>query len=200
MKGAGKRATHSGTAQRILDVAERLVQTRGFNGFSYADVAIELGVTKASLHYHYASKAELGEALLERYTERFTAALGELGATVSGARAKLDAYADLYGQVLRGNRMCLCGMLAAEYETLSAGMRKAVRRFFDVNEAWLETVVEEGRQTGELAIGAPARDLARLLVGGLEGAMLMARPYGEADRFASTAKQLIASLVPNGSA
>jgi AcrR family transcriptional regulator len=54
----------AGTAARILDVAERLVQTRGFNGFSYADVAGELGVTKASLHYRFPGKAERGEALI----------------------------------------------------------------------------------------------------------------------------------------
>jgi len=47
------------TATRMLDSAEELVQRRGFNGFSYADVAGDLGVTKASLHYHFRSKAEL---------------------------------------------------------------------------------------------------------------------------------------------
>ena len=61
-------APAAGTAERILDVAERLVQSRGYNGFSYADVAAELGITKASLHYHFAGKAELGEALIARYT------------------------------------------------------------------------------------------------------------------------------------
>ncbi len=59
------------TATQILDVAERLVQNRGFNGFSYADVASELGISKPSLHYHFASKADLGEALMRRYGERF---------------------------------------------------------------------------------------------------------------------------------
>ena len=55
------------TGRRALDVAERLVQTRGFNGFSYADIAEALGVTKASLHYHFPSKADLGQRLIERY-------------------------------------------------------------------------------------------------------------------------------------
>ena len=67
-----QRVDRSDTAARILDVAERLVQLRGFNGFSYADIAAELHITKASLHYHYAGKAELGRALIERYAERFT--------------------------------------------------------------------------------------------------------------------------------
>src|SRR5271165_3942584 len=125
------------TAQRILDVAEQLVQSRGYNGFSYADIAGELGITKASLHYHFASKAELGEALIERYTARFTQALEGIDSTSPGAGAKLEAYVGLYTDVLRGDRMCLCGMLAAEYETLPQPMRGSVIRFFDGNVAWL---------------------------------------------------------------
>ena len=60
---------------RILSEAQRLVQMRGFNGFSYADIAETLGVTKASLHYHFPSKAELGRRLIDRYREDFLAAL-----------------------------------------------------------------------------------------------------------------------------
>ena len=73
------------TAERILDIAERLVQTRGFTNFSYADIAAELGITKASLHYHFPSKAELGQAVIARYGERFAEALSEIDRTVSDA-------------------------------------------------------------------------------------------------------------------
>ena len=61
---SGRRA--AATPERILDVAEGLLQARGYNGFSYADVAGELRITRAALHYHYRGKAELGEALTER--------------------------------------------------------------------------------------------------------------------------------------
>src|SRR3954453_15192527 len=93
------------TAGRILDSAERLVQARGFNGFSYADVAGELGVTKASLHYHFAGKTELGHALIARYAERFSLALEPIDETVPTAPAKLAAYAALYADVLQRRRM-----------------------------------------------------------------------------------------------
>src|SRR3954454_13200298 len=91
----------SDTATRILDIGEGLVQVRGFNGFSYADVAAELDMTKAALHYHFPGKAELGGALIERYTERFVAALANIDERTPEAPAKLDAYADLYAGVLR---------------------------------------------------------------------------------------------------
>src|SRR5688572_3574611 len=88
------------TAERILDSAERLVQSRGFNGFSYADVAAELGITRASLHYHFPGKAELGQALIGRYAARFAHALEEIDARGGDAPAKLAAYARIYGDVL----------------------------------------------------------------------------------------------------
>ena len=146
------------TASRVLDAAEALVQVRGFNGFSYADIAAELQITKASLHYHFATKADLGEALITRYAARFLEALAEMD--TDGAAA----YAKLYADVLSQHKMCLCGMLAAEYPTLPAPMQTAVLGFFDENEAWLAAVLEQGSQEGSLDFSGPARDAARFQV------------------------------------
>jgi TetR/AcrR family transcriptional repressor of nem operon len=184
----------AGTAERILDVAERLVQLRGFNGFSYADVAAELGVTKASLHYHFPGKAELGEALINRYAIRFAEALQAIDLKSSDVRDKLAAYVDVYGDVLNEQRMCLCGMLAAEYETLPPVMRAAVLSFFNDNEAWLERVLEQGRREGTVHYQGRARDQAQLIISTLEGAMLVARPYGDPERFQAAAQRLLATL------
>jgi TetR/AcrR family transcriptional repressor of nem operon len=182
------------TSQRILDVAERLVQTRGFNGFSYADIAEALEVTKASLHYHFPSKAELGRRLMERYEAAFLEALKAIDAAGGGGRAKLKRYARIYADVLRDNRMCLCGMLASDYATLPKAMKDAVKHFFDGNEHWLSAVLETGRTSGELEFKGSAREAARAIVGSLEGAMMLARSYGEPARFDAAAERLIASF------
>ncbi|MDP9184145.1 MAG: TetR/AcrR family transcriptional regulator [Actinomycetota bacterium] len=183
-----------GTAARILDVAERLVQARGFNGFSYADVAEDLGISKAALHYHFPGKAELGEALIERYATRFAAALVEVDTREPDAHAKLRAYAHLYADVFQDERMCLCGMLAADYATLPEPMRERVVRFFDDNEVWLAHVLDEGRTAGTLHFTGSQREVARTIVGGLEGAMLVARPYGDPARFQTIADLLIGGV------
>ena len=182
------------TAARILDIGERLVQVRGFNGFSYADVASELDMTKAALHYHFPGKAELGRALIERYTLRFTEALADIDERIPDAPDKLSAYAGLYAEVLRGRRMCLCGMLAAEYQTLPDPMRDAVIAFIDANEAWVERVLSDGQRAGSITLAGPASDAARLIVSGLEGAMLVARPYGDLARFDTAAEGLLAGF------
>ena len=183
-----------GTAERILDIAERLVQDRGFNSVSYADIAAELGITTASLHYHFPGKAELGHALISRYAERFAEALSKIDQDLTDARAKLEAYAALYAGVLRGDRMCMCGILAAEYRTLPTPMRDDVIRFFDDNQRWLSHVLSEGREDHTLTFTGAEDEVAQSILSSLEGAMLVARPYGDLARFNAAARQLMAGL------
>jgi TetR/AcrR family transcriptional repressor of nem operon len=182
------------TRSRILDVAEQLVQTRGFNGFSYADISAELGITKASLHYHFATKAELGRTLVTRYTEGFGSALERIATTFVDARAQLRAYVELYCSVLREERLCLCGMVAAEYATLPHPMQEALRVFFELNERWLTQLLEGGVRAGTLALRTSGAEAARMLVGALEGEMLVARAYGDPARFSAAAELLLTQL------
>jgi TetR/AcrR family transcriptional regulator, transcriptional repressor for nem operon len=170
------RETESDTASEILDVAERLAQTRGFNGFSYADVSSELSLTNAALHYHFPSKAELGQRLITRYTDRFRSALVAIEEADAPSSEKLGTYCELYRGTLRNERMCLCGMFAAEYNTLGDSMRDALTAFFDLNQAWLTTLLETGRKKGDLRFTEPAEQAAKAIVSALEGAMLIASP------------------------
>ena len=180
------------TADRILDVAERLTQTRGYNGFSYADVSSALRIEKASVHYHFPTKAELGVRMVARYRERFDGALDRVEREASGAPERLRRYAEIWSGVLRdGGRMCLCGMLAAEVETLPRRVREALMGFFDANEAWLSATLAAGRKARLLRFeGSPLAE-ARALLTGLEGAMLLARGYGEPGRFEAVAARLL---------
>lgn len=184
----------AGTPARILDSAERLVQVRGYNGFSYADIAAELNVTTAALHYHFAGKPQLGLALVERYARRFGRALADLEAGSPAAPARLRGYVELYRDVLVAGRMCLCGMLAAEYQTLPAPMRDAVLGFLDQNETWLECVLARGAADGSLRFAGPPSQVARLVLASLEGAMLVARCLGDVPRFDAAAAGLLAAL------
>src|SRR5215510_13109700 len=102
----------SETAEQILDLAETLIQTRGYSAFSYQDIALALGIRKASIHYHFPSKAALGVALVDRYVARFAAGLETIASDESqSAMAMLDFYAEPYLGFARGDddRICLCG-------------------------------------------------------------------------------------------
>jgi TetR/AcrR family transcriptional repressor of nem operon len=182
------------TAQRILDIAERLVQTRGFNGFSYADIAEAMNVTKASLHYHFRGKADLGKSLIERYERNFLAALARIDDESKDAREKLRRYAAIYGDVLGDDRMCLCGMLAAEFGTLPEPMRAEMRHYFDANERWLVRVLKEGKRDKALKFTGTPASAAQALVGSLEGAMMIARSYADPARFKVMSERFLADL------
>jgi TetR/AcrR family transcriptional repressor of nem operon len=172
----------SETAERILDLAEQLIQTRGFSAFSYQDIADALGVTKASIHYHFASKGDLGVAVVERYSRRFDEALRSMTANdAMPTAAMLEAYCDPFRQLSRTqDRVCLCGALAGEILVLPAEMRASVKRFFRSLQLWLEKLLVRGSSRGELSLPGPAPQVARLAFAALQGALLVRRATGDA--------------------
>lgn len=184
------------TAERIMDAAQRMVQTRGYNAFSYADISAQVGIKKASIHYHFPSKKDLGKELVARYRAVFRDKLDQIDEGTSDSRRKLKAYAQLYLDALRDDdRMCLCGMLASDIATLPAEVRREVVNFFADNEAWLTKVLDDGRQTQTLGFIGPAKSEAQFFLTGLQGAMLIARTYGDETRFRTVAHSLLARII-----
>jgi TetR/AcrR family transcriptional regulator, transcriptional repressor for nem operon len=92
--------------------------------------------------------------------------------------------------------MCLCGMLAAECETLPEPMSEAVVTFFQDNEKWLGTVISAGQTDGSLSRSLTPGKASQMILSGLEGAMLLARTYGGLPRFQSSAQRLLNALAP----
>lgn len=165
-------------AQEILRAGQQLIQTRGYAGFSFRDVAAEVGIRSASIHYHFPTKADLVRDVARQYRRDFAQALGGITATQTTARERLFAYAGLYSAPLEAGRHCLCGMLASEAAILPAEVRAEVDRFFVEQQAWLEHTLHAGVTTGELtASDVPA--LASVLLAALEGAMIISRSRGE---------------------
>ncbi len=179
---------------QILSSAQRLVQQRGFNGFSYADVADEVGIRKASLHHHFPTKSDLGLALIERYSANTKHALERISDENKSAHDRLIAYVALYSQSLAEKRMCLCGILASEVLTLDDALRPKIDRFFVYNIEWLTEVLASGKSQGVFDFSGTAADHARLFLSSLQGAMLMARASGDSDGFSRTATLLAKGL------
>ncbi len=126
------------TVDQIVEAATAVVQMGGYNSFSYADIADAVGIRKASIHHHFPAKSDLGQEVARRYRQRFAEALNDIELKTDDAVLRLERYADLYARhISQHGRMCLCGMLAAEYATLPAGVQEEVRGFFDEQREWL---------------------------------------------------------------
>ena len=177
---------------RIMDEAQGLVQTLGYDGFSFADVADRVGIRKASIHHHFPTKEDLGVRLVERFRVACAAKLVEAASDPAG---RLLHYVELFRGTLRDGRMCLCGILAAGFSGLPGPLREAVMAALDDQETWLVGVIEEGRALGQFRRVGEARDQARSLLGGLEGAMLLARAHDDPGPFEAVARTLIASIL-----
>ena len=172
----------SETAEQILDLAEMLIQTRGYSAFSYQAIADALGIRKASIHYHFPSKADLGVAVVNRYIERFDASLTEVaGNEAQSSQAMLDHYVQPYLAFARAadERVCLCGALAGEMMALPEELRARVEHFFTTHQTWLTNILKRGTARGEFRLQAPPSKIARMMFGALQGALLVKRATGD---------------------
>ena len=68
-----RRSTVSETAERLMDLAEAHIRNAGYGGFSFRDLAAEIGIKSASVHHHFPTKATMAAAVARRYGDRFLA-------------------------------------------------------------------------------------------------------------------------------
>lgn len=184
------------TREQILDLAETLIQTRSYGGFSYQDISDALGIRKASIHYHFPSKTDLGAAVVDRYAERLEKALAELAKdTTRPSLEVLEFYFQPYLEFAgTTDRVCLCGALAGEMLTLPKEMRARVDHFFRSHQTWLQTVLKRGEARGEFKLAAPAAKTARMILGALQGGLLVKRTTGDASQVKDVVAVLKAQL------
>jgi TetR/AcrR family transcriptional repressor of nem operon len=186
----------SPTAERILDCAQERIQERGYNAVSYGDLAAELDLTTAAIHYHFPSKADLVRALVVRYRQAHAKQRAAICEDVESLRGRLERYVALFVDVLNGGGLCLCGVLASDAPTLPDEVRAEVRRFFADQEEWLAAVVEagEGPPGAGLEGCETPREVAELVLATVEGAMLTI-PARDPDAYARRLRHLVDSVV-----
>jgi TetR/AcrR family transcriptional regulator, transcriptional repressor for nem operon len=174
-------APRSETAEKILDLAEGLIQTRGCSAFSYQDIADALKIRKASIHYHFQSKTDLVIAVIDRYAERFDEALDKIARDKTAtSMSMLEQYVEPYAAfAATPDRVCLCGALSGEMLALPRELRERVARFFKSHQQWLTQILNRGVERGEFKLAEAPGKTARLIFGALQGALLIQRTTGD---------------------
>jgi TetR/AcrR family transcriptional repressor of nem operon len=165
------------TKESIMSTARLAVQARGYNALSFREIAKEVGVKSASIHYHFPTKGDLGAALAQRYTADLTAYLDRLLTQFDDRKSRLASYTDLFRlPLLKENRMCMCGIMAAEYGDLPTEVRVEVDKFTDANVRWLIEVLSPRRGSSD---AAAIKQRALAIFAAIEGAQLIARGRGD---------------------
>lgn len=184
--------------QQILEIAETLIQTRGYNAFSYRDIAQLVGIKTSSIHYYFPAKADLGKAVVKKHIELLYADLESLMIDKKlSCQKKLDAFFDgIFAKTyLANHKMCLGGMLASDVLTLPDEIQYEVRLFFKRIENWLEQLLMLGKKQNEFTFGKNIKEEVQLIVSMLEGALLLARLFQDEERLMVVRKQIKARLV-----
>ena len=172
------------TRMQIIQHAERLVQERGCNAFSYRDLAALIGIKTSSIHYHFPCKDDLLLAIAQQYHTQWYTAVQAIDADLS-ADEKLRAYVDAHRRAFRETeRICLAAALAADVASLPANVRQSVKDFYLANEDWLTQVLEQGVREGSLHVSGDPRAAARAAFAALQGSLVSARLFKNSERMA----------------
>ncbi|OWY40454.1 TetR family transcriptional regulator [Xenophilus sp. AP218F] len=162
------------TRKRILDLAEELLLSRGFNAFSYQHISSALGVRNAAIHYHFPRKTDLGVALIQRYRRRFQRFVEQQG-DLSPA-AQLENYFGLSDSYyLRHKQICPSGVLSTEFLTLPEEMQQEAAGFIDEMLAWAVSIARRGREQGALRYAGTPEAIGMMLFSALQGGLQLAR-------------------------
>ena len=168
------------TSDQILASARNFIVAGGYNGFSYADIASEVGIRKASIHHHFPSKVDLVRTLVARHRERTEAGMAELESKFPDPLALLQTYAGYWAKCIEDASVpfCVCALLASELPALPPEIAVEVRAYFRFLSSWLTKVMQRGAEQGVLKFTGSAELEAETFMATVHGAMLSARAYG----------------------
>jgi len=179
--------------ETILDIAQELIQRRGINGMSYADISKAVEIRKASIHHHFPTKEDLVNAVLKRYQANFHTSLDEILTSPAKPKKKLQKFMKLFEATIAqgsNDKTCLCGMLSAELFSLSEETANLVREFLNDCRGAISEILKEGQSDGSFNISGNVNNMSDLFLASLEGGLFMARVDGGPERFNKLLKQL----------
>jgi TetR/AcrR family transcriptional repressor of nem operon len=181
----------------ILNMAESLLQDKGFNGFSYAHIASELGVKNAAIHYHFPTKEALGIAVVRRYRDRFQLWTNNSRVKDLAPEKKLDWFFSIYTDMRADKgKVCLVGSMEAEFYSIPDGLQVEVEALHKELLVWLQTTLKQGRDVGTFHFNGEPADKAALILSSLQGALQMARALGTS-KFHAVVQQHKWDLLPS---
>ncbi len=168
------------TRRKILELAEDLIQTRGFNAFSYQHLSEPLGIKNAAIHYHFPTKELLGLAIIKQTKERFQKWTQHPEHRVLPPQQQLHWFYQIYRYNLQRNqRICLIGALATDFQTLPTTMQHDLKKLATEVHKWFSQLLSHGRQIGVWQFQGRSEDKASAMIASLTGSLQLSRLLGE---------------------
>jgi TetR/AcrR family transcriptional regulator, transcriptional repressor for nem operon len=164
------------TKSKILDIGEMLLLKKGFNGFSYADIAASMGIKTSSIHYHFPSKCDLGLGIIQRVRQRFKKWGDSRQIEMMNDWEKLDSFFHIYRYYLTTKEsVCLSGALETDFATLPPAMKEEAKGLVSDLLTWVDHCLAEGRKKGTFSFPGTSMDQAIVILAIMRGGLQMTR-------------------------
>lgn len=161
------------TRQQIILLADQLIRNRGYNDFSYADIAAMLEIRRPAIHYHFPTKSDLGIAVIDSELRGLWKHRSEW-ARMPGDE-QLRRLICTFLNSSRAGELCLTGALTPELGSFSPAMQEKVGEMCQTILDWMGSCLEQARKAGSLHFEGAAKDRAILIMTTLAASLLLSR-------------------------
>ena len=147
---------------RILEIAEQLFATKGFDGVTVRDIAEQAHVNVAMINYYFRNKDDLYRGIVESYLEGLSSELEKVLRQETDPRLRIKLFIDCYIDFLISKPKSPQLMLRAEFQN-DTHIDRFVRDYFAKNLIGLVNTIEEGIKAGYFAPVDPQLTVVSLL-------------------------------------
>ncbi|WP_026569194.1 MULTISPECIES: TetR/AcrR family transcriptional regulator [Sediminibacillus] len=165
--------------EQIILLTMKFIKEKGFSAFSYDDLAKELGVTKAGIHYHFEKKEELGVAVCTHLEETLERTYSAIKQDKMKNIDKPLAFLSKRAVQVDSHAVCPISALQADYNDLPGTMQVKVRQISQREIGIMTELLEDAKQDGGLKAMEDSEGLAALLIASAKGGLQYQRVLGE---------------------
>lgn len=181
--------------EEVISTAECLIRERGLNGFSFADIAEQIGVKTPAIHHYFPTKADLLEAVLKRESNRIYFYREKCG-QLPGDQQLLHLVS-VFARNSLLHRVCLIGALLGEFNTFDLYLQSAVQGLCISLLDWVEDFLTKGQADGSLQFSGEPFVRAKLVTFTLSSALLLNRAFDNEGEFECMLNQMLKDLGVN---
>lgn len=182
------------TREIIIDTADQLIRSNGFNAFSFKDISNKIGIKTASIHYHFPTKSDLGVATIKEHIVRFEQLKVELAS--KSPLSKLKGFLAIYTQIKSENKVCLVGSLATDLNTVDDKLKTELKTFAELVLLWVTEVLEEGKKLCVFEFQNTSRTKALMIITNILAIVQLSRLTNDED-FEIVKEVIIKDLRPH---
>jgi TetR/AcrR family transcriptional regulator, transcriptional repressor for nem operon len=183
------------TREKIMELGENFIRTKGYNAFSYQDISSELGIKNAAIHYYFPSKENLGTSIVKTNIQRFEEMIDNMHSRGFDEWKQLDTFIKIYIKSHREQKLCLMGSLGPDFNTLNPTTRNELQRMTEIILHWLTGLLDSGREKKVFSFKQEPQNKAMLILSGLIASLQLARIMDKID-FKVIQQSIIEDLKP----